>query len=262
MTSPEQYTPRNYSELDWIAAAKRTADAIMRSNPLTNAVITKGLTQWRGNHVDVNGDKVEFLWIGDFLPPDPTLGNIPQKGIVFRRDDSTASGVNDGRMAFALYDHDPGGNGLGLRQTIHWDSLDGFPLYREAREGGQDWPEHPVPMGPWGNDTSKWPGTTVGTATILWIGWGNIVGKNLVAEYTGAGEGSATSEYWVEILTNGGPPIVGPVHGIGVGAFTSFKDEIDVSSIRGETRQVRLYGRVTGGAGRAAASAWSFRCYT
>lgn len=262
MTSPEQYTPRNYSELDWIAAAKRTADAILRSNPLTNAVITKGLTQWRGNHQDINGDKVEFMWIGDFLPADTTLGGIPQKGIVFRRDDSTASGVNDGRQAFALYDHDPGAGGLGLRQTIHWDSLDGDRLMAESREGGQKWPEHPIPMGPWGNDTTKWPGASAGTFTTLWLGYANIMGNNLVAEYTCVTEGTASGEYQVEILPNGGPNVIGPVHALGAASQATYKDTIDVSAMRGETRQVRLMGRVTGGAGRAAATAWSFRCYS
>lgn len=260
MSSPEQYTPRNFSELDWIAAAKRTADAIVRSNPLTNAVITSGLTQWRGNHVDINGDKVEFLWIGDFLPPDTTLGGIPQKGIVFRRDDSTAAGVNDGMTAFALYDHDPGGGGLGLRQTIHWGSLDGDQLWSESRVGGQSWPEFPIPMGPWGTSTSLWPGTTSGSFDVLWQGWGNIVGRDLVAEYSGQGEAGAACEFQVKVFPNGGPSIDGPIHTL-VAAGANYKDTIDVTAVRGETRFIQLLGRVTNATGRASASVTSFRSY-
>lgn len=261
MSSPEQYTPRDYSELDWISAAKRTADALLRANPLTNAVISKGLTQWRGNHTDVNGDKVEFVWIGDFLPADSTLGGIPQKGIVFRRDDSTAAGVNDGRLAFALYDENPGGGGLGLRQTIHWDSLDGNQLWNESREGGQRWPEFPIPMGPWGDSTLLWPGTDDPTFQIIWRGWGNLVGRDLVAEYGAQGEGGAATEFKVEIHPNGGPVVDGPVHVMGANVGNIFKDNIDVSAMRGQTREIRIAARVTNGVGRASASAFSFRSY-
>lgn len=261
MSSPEQYTPRSYSELDWIAAAKRTADAILRSNPLTNAVIGHGLMRWTGNHTDVNGDKVDYLWIGDFQPNDPTLGGIPQKGIVMRRDDSTASGVNDGRAAFLIYDHDPGGGGLGLRQTLHLWSLDGIQLFEESRQGGQSWPEFPIPMGPWGQDINLWPYTTGATFYTLWEGWANIVGRDLIAEYAGQGSAGCASEYKVLIWPNGGPAVEGPLHSYGPTGGAVIKDTIDVSSLRGQTRLVQLVGRVTNGVGRATATATSFRSY-
>lgn len=261
MTSAEQYTPREYSALDTVAAAKRTADQILRNNPLTNAVISHGLMRWTGNHVDINADKVDYVWIGDFLPADTSLGGIPQKGIVFRRDDSTAAGINDGFYSFAMYDHDPGGGGLGLRQTIHWRSLDGGNLWGESREGGQSWPEFPIPMGPYGTNTALWPGTGSGTFQVLWQGWGNIVGRDLVAEYSGQSETGAACEFQVKVFPNGGPSIDGPVRVVGVGATGHFKDTIDVTSVRGETRFIQLFGRVTNGVGRAAVTVTSFRSY-
>lgn len=257
LTSVEQYTPRDYSALDVVAAAKRTADAILRANPLTNAVISRGLMRWTGNHVTGSGAKIDHLWIGEFFPPDPTMGGVPQKGFSLVRDDSTG-----GTSAFALYDHDPGGGGLGLRQTIHLESLDDQRLMSESRLGGQQWPEHPITMGPWGNDIGLWPGQATGSFDVLWHGWGNIVGRNLTAEYHCAGTGGAATEFKVRIYPNGGPVVEGPPHAFGVGAQGTVTDTIDVSSMRGETRFIELLGRVTNAVGTARASVTSFRCYS
>lgn len=262
MTSFEQYTPRNISALDALAAAKRTADQILRSNPLTNATVTSGLMQWKGNHVDSTGERVDYIWIGDFFPADTTMGGIPQKGIVFRRDDSTSTLGPEGTLAFALYDHNPGGDGLGLRQTIHWESIDRKQLWQENRKGGQSWPEYPVPMGPWGDNISKWPGQSGASFGVSWDGWANIVGNQLVCSYTIMGEAGAAGEAQVQVLPNGGPPVLGPIRTHGAGAVTSWTDTIDVSSMRGETRRVQLMQRVTNGVGRSTSSVISFRCYT
>lgn len=264
MTSPEQYTPRSYSELDWIAAAKRTADAILRSNPLTNAVITKGLTQWRGNHVDINGDKVEYIWFGDFLPADSTMGGIPQKGVVFRRDDSTAASVDDGMLAFALYDHDPGGGGLGLRQTIHWGSLDGDRLMSESREGGQQWPQENIAMGPLPREKLDW----VKTPTVpdnawwtLWEGRANILGNNVVARYWAATTNGAAGEFRLRV-EGGGGDIIGPIRSLGVNTDFVFEDTVSVIADRGDTRTIRLEARTTNTTGFARMQCISARCYS
>lgn len=261
MSSPEQYTPRDFSALDVVQAAKRTADAILRANPLVNAVVSHGLMVWKGNHVDNVGDKTDYLWIGDFFPADPTMGGIPQKGFVIRRDDSTSSGVQEGTVVFAMYDHDPGGGGLGLRQTIHWESLDQRNLWSESRQGGQAWPEFPIPMGPWGDNVGRWPSTSSGSLTVMWDGWANIVGRDLVAEYAIQGASGAAGEYLVRVFPNGGSPIDGPLRTHGAGGGAVFKDTIDVSSVRGETRRVQLLGRVTNATGNTTASVISFRSY-
>jgi hypothetical protein len=263
VTAPEQYTPRNFSALDVVAAAKRTADAILRANPLLNATVTSGLMQWRGNHVDSLGRAINFIWLGDFSPNDPTMGNIPQKGIVFRRDDSTSSGNTDADYAFALYDHDPGGGGLGLRQTLHFFSGDRKRLMTESRQGGQQWPEENVWLGPLGTDKLVWPGTNSSSFQTIWEGRMNVLGKNLVARSWHTGPGGAATEWKVQVeYSNGTIFATGPVHAYGVGVDGVEEDTIDVSAGRGETVTVRLMGRVTNGVGTARASVIAFRCFS
>lgn len=261
MTSPEQYTPRDYSELDYIAAAKRVADAILRTNPLTNAVVSRGLMRWVGNHVDIDGDKINFLWIGDFLPADTTMGGIPQKGIVMWRDDSTGVGVNAGRQAFALYDHDPGGGGLGLRQTIHWDSLDGKNLWRESRLGGQEFPHMNIPMGIAGTDTGKWPAVDSTTFFALLEGFTHVVGNTLYARFWTQTQSTAAGEFRVTVGYSGGT-IVGTVFPQAAN-FTVFReDTINIAAARGEMIQVKVEGRRTSGTGTVGAAPVSFRNFS
>lgn len=261
MTTPEQYTPRNYSELDYIAAAKRTADAILRTNPLTNAVVSRGLMRWIGNHVDINGDKINFLWIGDFFPADTTMGGIPQKGIVMWRDDSTGTSVNDGRQAFALYDHDPGGGGLGLRQTIHWSSLDGKNLWSEARAGGQDFPHMNVPMCATGSDTGKWAATdSTSFATIL-EGYSHAVGNSLYARFWSQTQSTAAAEFRVTVTYSGGT-IVGTLFSQAVNTVALREDTIDVAAARGEMLQIKVEGRRSSGTGSVGAAPISFRNFS
>lgn len=261
MTSFEQYTPRNISALDALAAAKRTADQILRSNPLTNAVISHGLMKWIGNHVDVNGDKINFLWIGDFFPADTTMGGIPQKGIVMWRDDSTGSAVNDGRLAFALYDHDPGGGGLGLRQTIHMDSLDGKAILSESRLGGQQFPHLNIPMGFSGTDTGKWATADSASFFTLLEGFGHCVGTQLYARFWSQTQSTAAGEFRVTVTWSGGT-ITGTVFSQAVNTVTFREDTLDVSAARGEMLQVKVEGRRASGTGTVAAAPISFRNFT
>lgn len=261
MTSFEQYTPREISALDALAAAKRIADQIIRNNPLTNAVVSRGLMQWRGNHVDIDGDKVNFLWIGDFFPADPTMGGIPQKGIVMWRDDSTASSVDAGRIAFALYDHDPGGGGLGLRQTIHLDSLDGKHLLSESRKGGQEFPHMNVPMGATGSDTGKWASTdSTSFATVL-EGFTHAVGNQLYARFWTQTQSTAAGEFRVTVTWSGGT-ITGTLFTQAVNTVTFREDTLDVTAARGEMLQVKVEARRSSGTGSVAAAPISFRNFT
>ncbi len=260
MTTPEQYTPRSISALDAIAAAKRTADAILRSNPLTGAVVSHGLMKWIGNHVDGFGNKINFLWVGEFFPADTTMGGIAQRGIVMVRDDSTG-----GQSAFALYDHDPGGGGLGLRQTIHWGSLDAKRLYSEARNGGQQWPQENIAMGTVSNEILDWTRTPTAPDNIfhtLAEGVVNIVGKSVFARYWAATTGGGNGEYRVLIEVPGGTDIIGTVNTLGVNVNTVFQDEVDVQAQRGESRVIRLQARTPNATGAARIQVVSFRCYT
>lgn len=259
MTSPQQYTPRDLSALDILQSSKRTADAILRNNPLTNARISHGLMVWVGNHVKTgSSDKVEFFWVGDFLPADTTMGGIPQKGVVMFRDDATG-----GQYAWALYDHDPGGGGLGLRQTIHLRSGDGKRMHTEARHGGMQWPQSDIYMGATGL-ILEWPSTDQGTFQTLSEGRVSVIGNHVVARYWAATSGGATGEWRVRVEGPSGD-IIGPLRTLGVNANTAFEDQLDVSIGRGDTFPIRLEARVTNGTGptgRARCAPISFRCYT
>lgn len=259
MTSPQQYTPREYTALDTVQAAKRTADAILRSNPLTNAVISHGLMRWTGNHLTGSGAKIDHLWIGEFFPPDTSLGGIPQKGFSLVRDDSTG-----GTPAFQLYDHDPGGGGLGLRQTIHLESLDDQRLMSEARTGGQQWPEENIVMGPLPRAFTEWTGTPITPDNAWWTLWegrANVLGNQIVARYWAASTSGATSEFRIRFEGIGGD-VIGPVRTLGAGLDGVFEDTITVSADRGFTRTFRLEARTTNLTGRARMQYISARCYT
>lgn len=260
MTSPQQYTPRNITALDALLSARRVADQILRNNPLTNAVVSTGLMKWTGNHVKTVGpNKVDFLWIGDFFPADTTLGGIAQKGIVMYRDDSTG-----GTISFAIYDHDPGGDSLGLRQTIHLSSGDGDPLLTEARHGGQQWPESNIAMGVVSQEITDWartPVTPTGAFVTLAEGRVNVVGNHLIGRYWAATLSGATGEFRIRVEGFAGD-IIGPLRSLGVSSNTVFEDQLDVSSERGETRTVRLEARTSNTTGFAYVAPVSFRCYT
>lgn len=265
MTSPEQYTPRSFSYLDWVAAAKRTADDIMAANPLTNAVISRGLMQWRGNHTDVNGDKVNFVWIGEFRPEDTTMGGIPQRGSVFWRDDSTAASVEKGTIAWALYDHNPGGDGLGLRQTIHSYSVDNNQLINESRSGGLRFPRMPVPMGPGGGASrTSWHQTTSTSMQTLSEGGCSGIGRHVYARYWSHNEGGVAGEFQVTVEWPGGSAS-GPVHSQGGGsASVSLReDTISVPGSRGtDLMQVKIEGRVVSGASFVAVAPLAVQNFT
>lgn len=262
MSSPEQYTPRTPTALDVVKDAKRTADAILRSNPLTNAVVSEGLLRFVGNHVDVNGDKINFLWIGEFTPPDTTLGK-PQRGIVMWRDDSAGAAVNDGVLAFALYDHDPGGDSLGLRQTMHFNSVDNKALMLEARHGGFSFPRTNITMYEGsGTNRNRWPSITSTSFVTVFEGFVSCVGNNVYARYWVGTPAGTTAEFRVTASWGSGSA-TGATHSQGSATFGLEEYTLDVTGARGDAAmQVKVEGRVASGAGPVDFAPVSFVNYT
>lgn len=250
MSSPEQYTPRDLTALDWLLAAKRTADSIVSSNPLTNAVISRGLMRWTGNHLDVNGEPINFLWIGEFLPADTTMGGIPQRGIAMWRDDSAGAAYNDGVLAFALYDHTPGEGGLGLRQTLHVRSVDNNQLYTEARHGGLQFPHAMIPMYEGsGTDRARWPSITSTSFVDVLEGYVSCTGNHVYGRYWVGTPAGVTAEFRMTASWSGGSTS-SPIHTQPGATFGLREDTIDVTGARGQAGlQIKIQARVASGAG-------------
>ncbi len=116
MTSPDIYAPRDASAADVLAQTRNVVDSILRNNPLVNAVVPRGLLRFLGNYTSASGDKINYLWIGEFAPTDPYMGGVEQRGFSLLRDDSRG-----GRPAISLFDGDPT-IGPGLRQTLTFTS--------------------------------------------------------------------------------------------------------------------------------------------
>lgn len=256
MTTPQYYTPRSPALTDTIGYTQKTVDAILRNNPLTDATVGDGLIKWIGNYVDATtGDKVNFLWIGEFLPGDPNLGGVPQRGFSLVRDDSRG-----GASAIALFDANPGAS-PGLKQTLFIYSGDGKVLFKEAREGGWRWPEDNVAMGPVGSDAAAWIGTTSATYDTLWEGRVNIVGNQVRYRYFCATTAGATANYRLRIESLSGD-VIGPTHALGLTTSAVFEDLVDVSAYRGQTLTIRWEAQCTNGAGVARATVISTRCFS
>ena len=260
MSSPVQYTPRNLSLIDAVSAAKRTADAILRNNPLINAIIPGGVMSWIGNYTYTSGDKIRFLYIGEFFPADVNLGGIPQKGFVLTRDDSRQGNT----YAFALYDHDPAGvhGGAGLRQTIHFNSGDGHGLWFEARAGGQEWPQVAIPMAPTGELVSAWSSTSQSSYYVLAESKFSVVGRELHARYWGAGVSGSAASFRVRVSNPVGTEIIGAVFSLVANSSNVTEETIDITAFRGQTVTVYLEGKIDSGAGRAHAAPITFLNYT
>ena len=260
MSSPfNPYAPRDQSAVEIIQYARRAIDEMARSNPLQNAVVSLGLIRWIGNYTNLtNPDKVNFLWIGEFLPADPTMGK-PQRGFSLVRDDS-----RQGASAIAMYDPSPNLGGTGLRQVVIITSGDRKRLFEESRDGGQRYPEENVWMGMLGDSAQIWPGTTAGTFSTLWEGRVNVVGNKLRYRMFGYNDPGVSSEYRMRVSLDSGD-VNGPTHVAGAGVQGVLDSEVDVTAGRGTTVALRWEARATGGAGGAnktRSSPISVRCYT
>jgi hypothetical protein len=250
------YAPRDQSAVDVIAYARRAIDEMTRSNPLQNAVVSSGLIKWIGNYTnDSNPDKINFLWIGEFLPADPVMGK-PQRGFSLVRDDSRG-----GRSALAMFDPSPNAGGSGLRQVLIMTSGDNRRLFEESRDGGQRWPEAPVMLGAIGDSSQIWPGTGNAGFSILWEGRVNVVGNRLHYRVFCVNDAGTSSEHRLRVSLAGGD-VVGTTHVLGSAAQDVFDSSVDISADRGTTVVVRWEARVTAGANKARASILTARCYT
>lgn len=257
MTSPaETYAPRDPDYVDNIGYTERVVDQILRNNPLVNAVVSKGLARWIGNYVSGAGpDKINFLWIGEFLPADTNLGGVPQRGFSLVRDDSRG-----GRSAIAMYDANPSGGG-GLKQCLFISSGDGKILMQESRDGGWNWPQDNVWMGALGSNTLNWIQTQSGTFDTIFEGRLNVVGNQVAYRIFAATTNGATGEFRLRVEGIGGD-VVGATHSLGVNASGVFDATVDVSASRGSTVTIRWEARRTNGVGEARSQVISVRCYT
>jgi hypothetical protein len=256
VTTPDYYSPRAPSGLDVVAYTRRVVDSLHRNNPLTDAVVSRGLIKWLGNYTNSgNPDKINYLWIGEFLPADPNLGGIAQRGFSLVRDDSRG-----GISAIAMFDAAPDLGG-GLRQTLFITSGDNKILARESRQGGWFWPEDLIPLAPMGNDTLKWPGTQSATFDTLWEGRVNGLGNQLSYRVFAANDGGATGEYRIRVEAPGGD-LVSTTHVLGAGLQNVFDSSFDIATARGVTCTVRIEARRTNAAGNCRATPITLRCHT
>lgn len=160
------YYPSPPSLVDAVFEAQRVATQMLRSNPLENAITSKGLMQWLGHYGGF------YLWIGEFFPGDPNQlnpnGSIkPQLGFSLVRDDPKE------QSAIAMYDWDPL-SGHPLRQKLGMGDADGRILLREGESGGWGWPRFPIQMG------AAIPPAYLGTADVVALsGRSQVVGRHV-----------------------------------------------------------------------------------
>jgi len=170
------YTPRESTVVDAVAETRRIADQMMRNNPMTNAVVNKGLTRFVGNY---GGD---YAWFGEFQPYDQNLlddfgQKLPQRGVVFWRDDPLHN------QAFAMYDFDPR-VGVPLRQRLYMNDADGKLLLSEGYSGGRAFPDASIVM--YQRESFENPAATWTSDRTAYSGEGNLTGTRLdfTAAYT------------------------------------------------------------------------------
>lgn len=264
MTTPNYSTPRDPSAMDSVLYAKRVADAILRNNPLTDATVNRGLIKWLGNYANGGGtgpDKINFLWIGEFLPPDTNLPGSPgQRGFSLVRDDSRG-----GVSAIAMYDPSPSSGGA-LKQALFFTSGDGKRLAEESRDGGWKYPHQQVPMGYIGGNALDWIGTTSAAPTFATIAEGrfSVLSNRLAYRvFCSVDSGATGGNYRIELESEAGTFHTGTVHSLGAGpTSTVFDDFIDVTAFRGQSMIVRWQANRVGGANSVRSSVLTMRNFT
>lgn len=259
MSAPfNPYAPRDQSVVEVVHYVRRAIDEMTRSNPLQSAVVSSGLIRWIGNYTNLSSpDKVNFLWIGEFFPGDPTMGGRAQRGFSLVRDDS-----RQGVSALAMYDPSPNAGGSGLRQVLIMTSGDGERLFEESRDGGQRFPEETMWMGPIGDSAQLWPGTNLTTFATIWEGRASLVGNKIAYRVFCYNEAGVASEHRMRVSLSGGD-VVGPTHALATGTQDVFESTVDVAAGRGTTVTFRWESRLTGAsANKTRCSVISARCYT
>jgi hypothetical protein len=258
VTSPDFYTPRPPSATDTLAYTRRVVESILRNNPLTDAVVSRGLIKWIGNYVGGDGSPVNFLWIGEFLPADPNLGGVPQRGFSLVRDDSRG-----GVSAFVMVDPDPGAGG-GLRQIIVMTSGDGKELYRESRMGGLFFPSDNIVLSVYGDEFAKWPSVSTSSFNSFGYARANVIGNTIKYRIAVGTASTAVSSGEVRLNVNSdGVDLYGPTHVFnGAVGQDIFEGEVDVTQFRSNNVEVVLQGRRTSGTGKIYATTYEMRCCT
>lgn len=251
------YAPRPQSEIDNIRYAQQKVDELTRANPLQSAVVSRGLIKWIGRYTNSsNPDKINFLWIGEFLPGDPNFGGAAQRGFSLVRDDSRG-----GVSALAMFDPSPNFAGTGLRQVLIMTSGDNARLFEESRDGGQRWPELHLPMSPVPESDTLWPDSTSGTFATVFEGRAPIVGRYMHYRVWCLTEAGTTGEFRFRMEGSSGD-ILGSTHSLAAASNSVFDALVDVSSQRGGTRVIRWEARRTGGANKVRALVIAMRNYT
>lgn len=233
------YMPRESTIVDAVAETRRIADQVMRNNPLVDAIVSRGLTKFRGNY---GGD---FAWFGEFLPADRNqldeFGNIqPQRGISFVRDDPLHN------SAFSMYDLDPRA-GVPLRQRIYMHDADGKPLLWEGYNGGRAFPDAALVM--YQREIIDPNGVQTGSDVIVFSGEGNLTGTRVrFSAAWGTVGGSPNWSYYVRLAGGGVTINTATVNGAGGGNFSL---DIDVKTIQAVSDYINVDWHMwkTGGAG-------------
>lgn len=223
MTYP-QFTPYPPSMIDNIAYAQQLVDQIMRNNPLINAVVPSGLMKWYGNYQNPDSSPVNFLWIGEFLPTDPNMGNKPQKGFSLVRDDGSHS------SAISMFDGSPG---TPLRQTLTLSSWDGQSLLRESRaSGGTNFPRQQVPLGKTDGFTANYPKNNSTSSVAVCEGRLSGTGNTLHYRLWGLSDAGVTGQIRIRVV-DGSTVINGPWNAIPSSGNVIFDSTMDISGVRG-----------------------------
>jgi hypothetical protein len=256
--SVAKFSPRQPTLVDAVAETKRVSDQLMRSNPMENAVVTKGLTTFVGNY---GGD---FAWFGEFYPADANLtddfgGPEPQRGVVIQRDDPQQN------FAYVMYDPHPQA-GVPLRQRVAMYDADGRRTWMEGDTGGQHWPRHHIPVYPrnaYSNATSQ-EIVASGSSTLvgrhlqygfivrtfpLWPVQGAPGFGNVNVPLFRAGADAAMRVEWQLQVSAADINVFSPVNSVGP-ASTSVGGSLDLSPIFDERHDfisVVVHGRISAG---------------
>lgn len=261
MSAPfDSYAPHDPSVVEIIQNARRAVDEMTRSNPLQNATVNSGLITWLGRYPDFDtGDPIAYVWIGELYPADPVLGG-PQRTFVVTRDDTRG-----GAFAILMYDPFPNIGGSGLKQVLIFRSGDGVRLMEESRDGGQRWPDMPIPMGAVGSATAAWPGSNSDTPTYqtVWEGRAPIIGNEIAYRVFCSNDTGVASEHRLRVELPGGDAF-STTHVLGTGLQNVFDATMNVAAGRGGTYRIRWESRRTAGVNPnlARSTVLGMRCFT